>query len=183
MILVGLMAMQSSAALTPEAACGPAYHVYSPEPHSSHPVTTITLDGVFSNQVIVEGVVTSKRAYSPGSGVNNDVTFKVTKILKGSVLPVDGTISIHVPGGYAASGDTCWRDTVNDGGRVEVGTAYLVLLTKEAETSFYRSEGQASWFRISADGSVIPVTPALAKSRALSDKKLIDFEEHAKRPQ
>ena len=179
--VAGLVAMQSAAALTPEAACGPEYHVFGLDPVLFHPITTVSLEQMLSGGgVVVEGVVTSKRTYSPGSGVYNDVVLRVKKVLKGPEVPADGALSIHVPGGYAGYGHTCLQDTLSDGARIEVGKSYLVLLTKEVDTGFYRAGPDASWFRISEGGSIIPLTPALVRNRALSDKKITDFEERAK---
>jgi hypothetical protein len=170
--------------LTPEAACGPEYHVFSPEPGISHPAESITFEEMLAGlpgRVIVEGEVTSKRTYSPGGGVYNDIGLRVTKVLIGPPALVGRTILIHVPGGYAGYDQTCWRDTIEDGSWVQVGFAYLVRLGKEAETVFFRAAPQASWFRIAANGDVIPLTPALGRNRAsLAGKKISDFEERAK---
>jgi hypothetical protein len=130
--------------------------------------------------VVVEGPVISKRTYSPGGGVQNDIALRVTGVLKGSGVSAGDTILIHVPGGYAGSDHTCWQDTISDGARVEVGTTYLVLLTKEAETKYYRGVGLASFFRISHTGSVIPLTPALVRNHVFSGQKIADFEARAK---
>lgn len=179
MFVAGLLAMQASAALTPEKACGPAYHVFSLDPSHSHPAKTTSLEALLSNDVVVEGVVSAKRTYSPGSGVENDVTVHVNKILKGHGVPTGGDIMIHVAGGYAGSSGTCWQDTVDDGARVAVGTSYLVVLTKEEGSAFYRAYSEASWFSISLDGSLVPLTPALIRNHALSDKKIVDIEQRA----
>ena len=147
------------------------------------------LDG----DVVAEGVVLSKRTYSPG--VQNEVRFRISKLLRCCYLNLPGgvymtyphlakgdVITIHVDGGYAlGQGDVCNRDELNEGARVEVGKHYLAArLTKEAETAAYRSDPEGTWFRIAADGSLTPTWMAFARSKSLTGETITSPEKLAK---
>src|ERR1700685_675190 len=177
-LIGGLLAMQTSssasAEITPEAACGPDYHEFPPPaPVSPHAPKRIFVENILSNEVVVEGTVESKRTYA-GSGVQNDVQFRVTKVLKGKGVADGDVITVHVRGGYAPDDrdgeHICRQDTQSDGIRVEVGRSYLLPLTKEAGTPDYRAEDLAGWFRIANNGDLVPLTPALVMNKALAGK-------------
>jgi len=69
---------------------------------------------------------------------------------------------------------------LDEGARVEVGGSYLVTgLTKEADTEYYRSNLEASWFRITAEGKIISTTIALINSKALAGQTISDLEKLA----
>ena len=172
----------SSAGITPELACGPSYHEFGFNPLHLHTSDTTSIKDVLSTGVAVEGTVISKRTYYHGN-VTNDVRVQVTKMLEGPRLGVGDVITVHVDGGYAPDikHNLCVHDTVSDGIRVEVGRSYLISLVKEAETSAYRTDPVANWFRIANNGDVIPLTPNLASGRSLAAKKIADFEAAAKR--
>lgn len=179
-----MFAVQSSSGtgITPELACGPEYHEFSPPlPQPSHRIETTSIKEILSNDVAVEGVVVSRRRYFR-AGVENDVKLRVRKLLKGSGLAEGDVITVHINGGYAPNADdnVCERDNIADGMRIEVGTSYLVSLTKEAETDNYRSDPQGGWFRISSNGDLIPLTPSLVRNKAVAGKRIADVEAVAK---
>jgi len=81
-VLLLVLAAQSGAKdTTPEAVCGPEYHVFSPEPVRFHARETITLKELLDADIVAEGVVLSKRTYGP-DGVQNDIEFRIEKLLR-----------------------------------------------------------------------------------------------------
>lgn len=193
-VLLLVLAAQSGAKdTTPETVCGAEYHVFSPEPVRFHARETITLKELLDADIVAEGVVLSKRTYGP-DGVQNDIEFRIEKLLRCCFLQsperppvpyrilVSGdVIAIHVDGGYAPGRDqTCLRDMLDEGAGVEVGGSYLVTgLTKEADTEYYRSNLEASWFRITAEGKIISTTIALINNKALAGQTISDLEKLA----
>lgn len=164
--------------LTPEEACGPDYHEFSPPAPSPSHIPRTTLESLASSETLIEGTVVSKKTYA-GFGVENDIQFRVTKPLKGAGITKGDVLTIHVNGGYAGDdrgGYVCRRDDQSDGMRVEVGRTYLVALDWDPEKGHYRAIGVASWFLIGKNGDLIALTPALIHNKTLAGKKISDLE-------
>jgi hypothetical protein len=183
-LVLGLLGLQSPpvADITPELACGPAYHEFSPPlPSPSHAWDKTSVEAILSSGTVVEGTVLSKKTYFRG-GPANDVSVRITKVLRGSRLAEADVITVQVEGGYAPDGldKVCYWDDIADGMRVEVGKSYLLSLTKESETPDYRTAVQGGWFRIAKNGDVIPLTLTLVRGKSLAGKKIADFEAAAK---
>jgi hypothetical protein len=194
-LMAGLVAGQfTQTDLTPEAACGQQFHVFGPPmPPHTEGGQIITREVLLSGDVVAEGLVVSKR--TDGPGVQNDVRFHIDKLLRCCYLKLPGRvyttyphlvngdiITIHVDGGYSAGqGDECNRDDLNEGARIVVGKRYLAArLTKEAETEAYRSAPEGTWFRIAADGSLIPTWMAFVRSKSLTGETITSLEKLAK---
>lgn len=177
---IALFAFQSPAAHTPtpEEACGPDYHEFSPPTPSPSHIPRHTLESLASSPTLVEGTVVSKETYARG-GVENDFQFRVTKPLKGAGIAKDDVITVHVNGGYAGDdreGYICLRDDQSDGMYVQVGKSYLVPLTWDPEWGYYRTGNVGGWFLIAKNGYLIPLTPSLVYNKVLAGKKIADLE-------
>ncbi len=183
--VLAILAFQTSSReeLTPEAACGPDYHEFSPPlPPASHSPRTSSLERILSSEIVVEGTAISKKTYA-GHGVENDIQFRVDKVLRGTGgLTKGDLITVHVHGGFAGDdreGHVCLQDTRDDGLRVEVERSYLLPLTEESGTGAYRAEDLAGWFLIAHNGNLVPLTPALVLNKALAGKTIGDAEKLA----
>ena len=164
---------------TPEEACGPVYHEFSPPIPAPRHRPRVTLESLASSETLVEGTVVSKKTYARG-GVENDIQFRVTKALKGAGITKNDVITIHVNGGYAGddrNGFICLWDDQSDGMCVKVGKIYLVSATWDMDNNYYRSDLVASWFLIAMDGDLIPLTRSLVYDKALAGKKIGDLEQ------
>jgi hypothetical protein len=159
-------------------------------PVEFHPMTTRRPQDFVSGTFVIEGTVVSKRTYAKGGSVQNEVTLKLVKVLRGEGLAGGTTMSVHVLGGYTPGTSSyadhpeqqrpvCLEDTVNDGGRIEAGKLYLVAADKDTELGDYRSFGTGTWVEIQNDHSLAPLSPRLVHE--LSGKKVEDLEEIAKR--
>src|SRR5579884_2058551 len=130
-VAVSLISLASAADITPEAACGPAFHEFTPPvPEPSHARQTISIDEILSAGAVVEGIVEWKRPWA-ASGVENEIGLRVTKVLRGA--GIGALISIHVGGGYAGGYNNegkpvCIDNDLFDGGRIRIGSSYLVTL-------------------------------------------------------
>jgi hypothetical protein len=160
------------------------------DPVQFHRMTTRLPQDFVSGTVVIEGTVMSKRTYARGGSVQNEVAVKLAKVLRGEDLAEGMTMRVHILGGYAPGTSAfrdrpeqqrpvCLQDTVNDGGRIEVGKLYLVAAEKDTELGNYRSFGAGTWVEIRNDHSLAPLSPKLVHE--LSGKRVEDLEEIAKR--
>ena len=111
-------------------------------------------------------------------------------MLRGEGLAEGMTMRGHILGGYVPGTSAfldhserqrpvCLQDTVNDGGRIEVGKRYLVAAYQDTALGNFRTDGTGSWVEIRNDHSLAPLSPKLVHE--LSGKRVEDLEEIAKR--
>jgi hypothetical protein len=75
---------------TPEEARGPKYLEMGPSPVEPHPRTALRVEDLVPAQTLVEGAALSKRTYAMAGSVQNEVTLKLLKVLRGEGLAAGG---------------------------------------------------------------------------------------------
>lgn len=181
MFVIALLVFQASAhtELSPEEACGSVYHEFSPPLPSPTHKLRVSLESIARSGTLVEGTVLSKKTFA-GHGVENDIQFRIKKVLKGTGLEKGDVITVHTFGGFAGDNRdgayVCLRDDQSDGMRLEVGKPYLVSLTENPETGAYRADSVGAWFLIGNNGDLVPLTPDLIHGKDLTGKKVGDLE-------